>query len=53
MFLVMAVLFGIGMGTIDGFMFLYLKQLGESKLNSNSSTVPRHGRALQHWHGHH
>ena len=28
-FLVMAVLFGVGMGTIDGFMFLYLKQLGE------------------------
>ena len=31
-FLVMAVLFGIGMGTIDGFMFLYLKQLGEDAL---------------------
>ena len=31
-FLVMAVLFGIGMGTIDGFMFLYLKQLGEDPL---------------------
>ena len=28
-FLVMAVLFGFGMGTIDGFVFLYLKQLGE------------------------
>ena len=32
-FLVMAVLFGIGMGTIDGFMFLYLKQLGACDKN--------------------
>ena len=33
-FLAMAVLFGIGMGTIDGFMFLYLKQLGALLLAS-------------------
>ena len=29
-FLGMAVLFGIGMGTIDSFMFIYLRELGEA-----------------------
>lgn len=28
-FLVMAVCFGYGMGTIDSFMFIYLQELGE------------------------
>lgn len=29
-FLVMAVMFGYGMGTIDSFMFIYLRELGTS-----------------------
>ena len=28
-FLFMAVMFGFGMGTIDSFMFIYLRELGE------------------------
>lgn len=36
----MAVLYSIGMGTIDGVMFLYLKQLGESNSNSRGPAVP-------------
>ena len=40
-FLVMAVMFGYGMGTIDSFMFIYLRELGTAQITQNGFVLSK------------